>query len=73
MQSSFQNHTTKIELKASEEVNKIRNLLLKDGFIVDEPTKNNTTLKSISVKVKIVQNSWFISEIKGLKMFCKAI
>ncbi len=39
MQSSFQKQNSKIELNALEEVNKIRNLLLNDGFIVDEPTK----------------------------------
>lgn len=39
MQSSFQKHTSKIEQNALEEITKVRNLLQKDGYIVDEPTK----------------------------------
>lgn len=37
MQSSFQDNKSKIQQKAFEEIQKIRNLLLNDGFIVDEP------------------------------------
>ncbi|AFH49686.1 Ribonuclease HIII [Ignavibacterium album JCM 16511] len=39
MQSSFQNQHSKIEQKALQEIQSVRNVLLKDGYLVDEPTK----------------------------------
>ncbi|WP_337865076.1 ribonuclease HIII [Ignavibacterium sp.] len=39
MQSSFQNLNHSLEQKALEEINKLKNLLQKEGYLVDEPTK----------------------------------
>lgn len=39
MQSSFQNQNSETEQKALEEINKMRNLLVQDGYVVDNPTK----------------------------------
>ncbi|GIV45789.1 MAG: ribonuclease HIII [Ignavibacterium sp.] len=39
MQSAFQNQHSIIEQKALQEIQKVRNILLKDGYLVDEPTK----------------------------------
>lgn len=39
MQTSFRNQISKIEQKALEAIDKIRNILLKNGYFVDEPNK----------------------------------
>ncbi|MEJ5261890.1 MAG: ribonuclease HIII [Ignavibacterium sp.] len=39
MQSSFQNLNQSLEQKALEEINKLKNQLQREGYLVDEPTK----------------------------------
>lgn len=39
MQSSFQNKNLSLESKALEEINKLRNILIKENYLVDTPVK----------------------------------